>query len=269
MAFVNMSMTETGQLVDMKKKPYNSAYYKEISVGSANSAAAIIPVVQQLVSPTSVADIGCGTGIWLAEWQSKGVKDLLGVDGPYIQKDQLKISSDLFIVHDLEKPLEIKRKFDLVQSLEVAEHLRPEFAAPFIKNLCTLSDLVLFSAAIPAQGGLNHFNEQYPEYWISLFSQNNFSAYDSLRKNIWNNKLIDTCYRQNILLFVRNEVRHRYPAFTLAEEPILNLVHPETYDVRNRIIRDYEKITSNVFHANWYIAKKGIKKILKKIGLWA
>ena len=58
MAFVNMSMTETGQLVDMKKKPYNSAYYKEISVGSANSAAAIIPVVQQLVSPTSVADIG-------------------------------------------------------------------------------------------------------------------------------------------------------------------------------------------------------------------
>lgn len=268
MAFANMPMTETGQLVKMKKNPYNSVYYKNISAGSANSAAAIIPIVQQLVSPTSVADIGCGTGIWLAEWQRNGVKDLLGVDGDYIQNEQLKISKDIFIVHDLEKPLEIKRKFDMVQSLEVAEHLRPEFAAPFIKNLCTLSDLVLFSAAIPAQGGINHFNEQYPDYWTNLFIQNNFTAYDCLREKIWNNKTIDTCYRQNILLFIRNEVRHRYPIITLSEGSILNLVHPETYEVRNRIIQDYEKITSSLFHANWFIAKKGVKKILKKIGLW-
>jgi SAM-dependent methyltransferase len=252
----------------MTKNSYNSDYYKKIGAGSANSAAAIIPVVQKLVSPKSVADIGCGTGIWLAEWQRNDVNDIIGIDGAYILKEQLKINADLFIAQDLQMPIQIERKFDLVQSLEVAEHLKPEFAASFIKNLCGLSDLVLFSAAIPAQGGINHFNEQYPDYWISLFSQNNFTPYDCLRKIIWNNKTIDTCYRQNILLFVRNEVSHNYPAVTSTNEPILNLVHPETYDVRNSIIRDYEKITSTVFHANWFIAKKVVKKFLKKLGLW-
>lgn len=268
MEYANISKMGNGQSYKMTKYPYNKTYFEEIGIGSANSAAVVIPIVQQMLTPKSVVDIGCGIGIWLAEWQRHGVNDILGIDGEYIDKEQLKISPDFFLAQDLEKPFLGNRKFDLVQSLEVAEHLKHEFAANFISQLCNLGNIVLFSAAIPAQGGINHFNEQYPDYWINLFAQNNFTAYDCLRKIIWNYNAVDTCYRQNILLFIRNDIKQHFPNITGSEEPILNLVHPETYAVKNRIINDYEKITSSVLHATWFIFKKRMKKILKRLGLW-
>ena len=35
-------------------------------------------------------------------------------------------------------------------------------------------DAVLFSAAIPGQGGQDHLNEQWPEYWQKKFEVNGY-----------------------------------------------------------------------------------------------
>jgi len=37
-------------------------------------------------------------------------------------------------------------------------------------------DNVLFSAAIPNQGGTGHINEQWQEYWAEKFYANGFGA---------------------------------------------------------------------------------------------
>ena len=63
---------------------------------------------------------------------------------------------------DLAQPLQIDRRFDLALSLEVAEHLPPECGSEFVQTLTDLSSVILFSAAIPFQGGTDHLNEQWP-----------------------------------------------------------------------------------------------------------
>ncbi|MBD0362598.1 MAG: hypothetical protein ICV55_07480, partial [Coleofasciculus sp. C3-bin4] len=53
---------------------------------------------------------------------------MVGVDGDYVSEDTLVIPKEQFISFDLQKPLQINRQFDLVISLEVAEHLPAECA---------------------------------------------------------------------------------------------------------------------------------------------
>src|SRR5579862_3100091 len=65
----------------------------------------------------------------------------------------------------LDRPFNLGRSFDLAMSFEVAEHLPPDAAKGFVDSLTRLAPLVLFSAAIPFQGGVGHINEQWPEYW--------------------------------------------------------------------------------------------------------
>lgn len=123
-------------------------------------------------------------------------------------------------------------KFDLVESLEVAEHLKESSALNFVKLLCNLGDIVLFSAAIPMQGGTEHINEQPPKFWSDLFLQNNFVCIDKLRFMIWDDKDIECWYRQNILLFV---AEHRLDFFTnqgiSSTINPLHLVHYELFQL--------------------------------------
>jgi SAM-dependent methyltransferase len=112
----------------------------------------------------SVVDFGCGSGVWLAAWQRLVVDDVIGVDGEQA-RSSLKISAERFLAADLRKPIRLGRRFDLAQSLEVAEHLPPQSASVFVETLTTHAPLILFSAAVPGQGGEHHVNEQPPEYW--------------------------------------------------------------------------------------------------------
>jgi len=68
--------------------------------------------------------------------------------------------------------------------------------------LCSLSDRVLFSAAIPHQGGVGHTNEKFQSYWGELFRQNGFGASDT-QPDIRCNLDVELWYRQNIILYER------------------------------------------------------------------
>lgn len=251
----------------MKSKAYNKSFYELESAGSLMSAREVIPVVMQFIIPQSVIDIGCGTGTWLAEWAKKGVKDISGIDGGYINESQLIIHKDNFISRDLEKELNIQRQYDLVMSLEVAEHLSPQAAPVFIRSLCKLGNVILFSAAIPHQGGILHFNEQYPDYWIKLFAQNDFAPYDCIREKIWNNDNVNACYRQNILFFLKKSERDQYPQISCHNKAVLPLIHPEHYELKQRVIDDYKQIMKTPFHTGWFFMKKYTKAILRILGI--
>lgn len=214
------------------KKVYTDEFYNQISSGSLRSAKIIVPMIVELVKPKSVVDVGCGRGEFLSVFWNLGIKDILGIDGDHVDKNKLLIPKEFFLPWDLEKPLKIDRQFDLAISLEVAEHLSPTSAEIFVTTLTELAPVVLFSAAIPFQGGVRHINEQWPEYWVKLFEKKSFVPIDYLRWQIWNIQDIEVWYRQNVLLFVNKSYINKNKIFLELFErygKVLSVVHPELY----------------------------------------
>jgi SAM-dependent methyltransferase len=205
---------------DDQGKYYNPKFYRELA-SAQESAREILPIVLDVIKPASVIDIGCGTGNWLTIAHELGVHEILGVDGSWV-KGQLAISPENFIEHDLSTPLKLDRRFDLALSLEVAEHLPSSAARVFVQSLCAAADVVLFSAAIPGQGGRRHVNEQWPAYWAALFAEIQYHCYDFLRPKIWNNPRVTWHYAQNSMIFARAGSRHPFREPTTP----LPLVHP-------------------------------------------
>ena len=181
-----------------------------------------------LPSLKSVVDVGCGTGTWLANFKNLGVPYILGYDGHLRDLSLLEISSESFIQQDLTKPFVPPQRFDLAICLEVAEHLHEQSATTLVESICSLSDFVLFSAAIPGQGGLHHLNEQWQEYWVEHFNKKGYKAFDYIRPRIWNDSKIQFWYKQNILLFAKTE---KCSETKIPKDSFFNpnLVHPDLY----------------------------------------
>lgn len=185
---------------------YNDSFYIWVNDTALRSANALLPVLSKYISPTSVLDIGCGRGAWLSVWKNFGVQNVLGIDGSYVLSDSILIERNEFIASDLTVEIPVDRTFDLVQCLEVAEHLEPTVSEQFIKKIASHSNFVLFSAAQPGQGGENHINERMPSFWAKVFEDNGFYCYDFLRPEICQNENISKWYRYNILFFVRSSI---------------------------------------------------------------
>jgi SAM-dependent methyltransferase len=209
--------------------PYDDAFFRDRSA-SRRSADVVVPLVLELTSPASVVDVGCGTGSWLASFRANGVEDVLGIDGDYVPRAQLEIPSELFEAHDLTQPFILDRRFDLVLSLEVGEHLPESSARGFVESLVALSDLVLFSAAVPEQYGEHHVNEQWQDWWARLFEVYGYVAVDAVREHIWDDERVSWWYAQNTLLYVSEKELARRPALHREHDAAralpLRIVHP-------------------------------------------
>jgi len=183
---------------------YDDEFFSYIEEGSKRSAQVIVPLMRSLLKINSVLDVGCGRGVWLKEWGNCGVSDFFGVDGAYVDDAQLIIAHDRFAKCDLSHIFDLKRRFDLVQSLEVGEHIANESAEIFVASLAAHGDAILFSAAVPGQGGEFHVNEQPYTYWRDKFAAHGFRTFDWLRPRIRRVAAIETWYRYNTLLFARD-----------------------------------------------------------------
>lgn len=127
--------------------------------------------------PDTYLDVGCGSGAMVKFARECGV-DAVGVD---------VIAKSPDVQHDLRKPLDLNRTFQLVTSIEVAEHLPGENAETFVANITKhmhTGSLLVFTAAIPGQPGDNHVNCQPKVYWQQLFSKQGVTSssadYDAL-----------------------------------------------------------------------------------------
>lgn len=213
--------------------PYDTAFYQHQQDGSLQSAREIVPHILELAAPVSVIDVGCGVGGWLRVFQEHGVGTIAGVDGDWVDEEMLQIPRTAFHRADLSRPFHVAGRFDVALSLEVAEHLPPESAAGFVASLTALAPIVVFSAAIPFQGGVEHKNEQWPEYWAALFANHGYVAVDCLRRRVWQNENARFWYAQNMMMFVREdqlgalrdpETRQGHRAGSM-----LSIVHPKQY----------------------------------------
>jgi len=215
--------------------PYSTEFYLSQREGSLRSAKSVLPTIFDLVHPKSVVDVGCGVGTWLSVAQQLGVEDIVGLDGDYVDRMLLVIPTEKFITCDLAGPLPVQRSFELALCLEVVEHLPPSAAAQIIAELARLAPVVLFSAAIPGQGGTHHVNEQWPEYWQELFARHGYLFCDCIRPRAWNDSDIEICYRQNAFLVAHKSWLRLRPELQPAMEPLAR-VHPALWNMSTRAV---------------------------------
>lgn len=155
---------------------YNEKFYDGLKAGSNASAEKIVPIVLGALKtvPSSIVDFGCGTGAFLSVFKRYLVDvKILGLDFGEVSSN-LQIDESEFKRADLSKACGLSQRYDLCVSLEVAEHINEEYADVFLDNLCNASDLILFSAALPKQGGGRHVNEQNITYWADKFLQRGY-----------------------------------------------------------------------------------------------
>ncbi len=209
--------------------------YEKIREGAKRSAAVIVPAVHKLVRPDTVIDVGCGEG-WFAREFAKLGCEVVGADESVAEEDSGSVIDGVtFFKRTL--PQGFTMNYDLAVCLEVAEHLPEEDAGRLVRSLCEAAPVVLFSAAIPNQGGLGHINEQWPAYWASLFRLHDYTVAD-IRDRFWDDGRIEPWYRQNLLIFgslaadwMTNSRLRELSELPTTKKPCA-LVHPDIYGWR-------------------------------------
>lgn len=193
----------------------------------------------------SAIELGAGSGAWLKAFKDSAGEsaEILGLDGSsygregYLQpKEFIKCDLQSISVEDI-----ISRRgkrYDLSISTEVAEHLSEKCAQQFIANLCAGSDRVLFSAAIPYQGGNHHINEKRQSYWRDIFIQQGYRPIDCIRPHFWSDSEIDCMVRQNMILYVKQELfDDDIKRFDCANIPF-DVVHPEVFEMKMKLFQE-------------------------------
>lgn len=204
---------------------FTNEIYAMIREGAQRSAGVVVPLVLECLSPKLVLDVGCGEGWWGKAFEEAGC-NVAGLDGP----EATPVIRHL--VRDLAHPGSLTAsRWDLAVCLEVAEHLAPQHADSLIKRLCTAAPVVLFSAAIPGQGGVGHLNEQWPGYWVEKFDANGYACSGALRWQIWDDDRVENWYRQNLIVAAAAPATLPF-WFDTPLAPVWPVVHPVLYDAR-------------------------------------
>lgn len=216
---------------------YSRNFYNELEVTSKKSAQALVPLLNRLFKPRSVVDVGCGSGEFLRAFIDYGVQDSLGIEGVWLsqQSESAQLPSITYL--DLEKEWSLERRFDIALCLEVAEHLTPEGGKNLIRSLSRVATRVIFSAALPGQGGTHHINEQFPGYWITEFLNCGLGLELDLRGAIWRDKRIAPWYRQNLMIF-----SHQAHGYAKGSERYVKL-HDEIY---TELLSTKKKLTKKI-----------------------
>jgi len=184
---------------------YSSEYYTYVDVEASRSAPVIVESVVSHFAPRSLIDVGCGTGALLAAFTAKGIStvglEYSSAGLKFCARRGLNVHR-FDIENDLQQDIGV---FDLAVCFEVAEHLSEKFADRLVDLLVSLAPTVVFTAAVPGQGGgADHINEQPNEYWIAKFERRGYRLLQDITKEWrqdWGSKDVAGFYAQNIMAF--------------------------------------------------------------------
>lgn len=177
----------------------------EKRIESEKSALEIVPILYEIFCPKSVVDVGGGVGTWLEPFQKYENVRVCCVEGGYVRKNY-RLNEDTLIEKDLEQRICLDQQFEMAISLEVAEHLSEKRADSFIDDLVELSGIIVFSAAVVFQPGDHHVNCKKSSYCKKLFEERHYKRIDCIRPLIASNVNIAWWYKNNIFIYVKEEM---------------------------------------------------------------
>lgn len=134
-------------------------------------------ILYELWHPYTVYDLGCGIGSLLEgfHWQGCEISGSeLGYNSAkrYMNKAVRASTYEADatkMIYEKKTNMAIMKKYNLVMSMEVAEHLPPAGSGIFCKNLVRLSNRRIFLTAAPkGQRGTGHINCKTQGYWRDL-----------------------------------------------------------------------------------------------------
>jgi len=120
--------------------------------------------------PKSYLDVGSGTGVMVNTAEKLGVTTVNGLD-------QLpRPNHPKLLQVDLRQFQPLPIQYDLVTSIETAEHIEPEYADALVSTIAMASaKRIVFTAAMPGQIGHGHVNCQPMYYWREKFHNLGFT----------------------------------------------------------------------------------------------
>jgi SAM-dependent methyltransferase len=122
--------------------------------------------------PASVLDAGCAMGFLVEALRERGV-EAYGVDISEYAISQVHESvSEFCEVRSLADGL--PRRYDLIVSIEVLEHIPPAETSAAIANLCGASDRLLLSTTPDDYAEATHLNVQPAEAWSAALAAEGF-----------------------------------------------------------------------------------------------
>jgi hypothetical protein len=221
----------------------SSWIFGDIEQRKVNASKVLSTVFEVIGLPDSFLDVGGGAGSWCGAAKDLGVQRVCLIDACPPHQVIPELSVHEHVQADLEAGIPSQGFFDLVACIEVIEHISSPSANRLIKQITDCTNLVLFSAAIPGQGGIGHINERLHEYWHDRFAEHSFEKYDIIRPLMLSNSSIPSIYRQNLVVYAKKgfaEFLAGYPSVCedielIRTEHLKTLYHRESIDLKTAL----------------------------------
>jgi SAM-dependent methyltransferase len=150
---------------------YDREFHTSIENDEHPQAVRLAEYISKHIPCESFLDFGCSTGLYLREVQERlpAVRTIGYEFSPEAVQNALCPN---VCQTDLTQKLEtLKTPNTLGLCLEVLEHIDDSQWKPVLENIVTLCDKVIFSAAVPGQGGVGHINCRPKIDWIKRFHE--------------------------------------------------------------------------------------------------
>jgi SAM-dependent methyltransferase len=189
-------------------KLYDAKYFRFVERTTARSAKAISSSIVQSLHPSSLIDVGCGTGVLIECLQEQGVQ----VKGLELAEAALNLCRERrldvikFDVCTDRLPPEFAHA-DVAVSMSVGHQLSEAFADRYVDVLCQIAPTVVFSSATPGRGDRKPLNEQPHQYCIDKFAEREYRFDESLSKqwrHDWKAQKAAPWFQQDVMIFYKN-----------------------------------------------------------------
>lgn len=211
------AITRLGERIGSERLTYNFLAQYGFTRSARRCAGPFsIAIRKHFPTAQSIVDVGCGPGIFVARFSEDGL-DAMGLEySPRLRKKAKRLGVRV-LPFDISKSSNhpFEKRFDIALSSEVAEHICEDLADAFVDYFDGLSEIVIFTAAQPGQGGTGHVNEQSPDYWRKKFRKIGLNYNDGLTKS-FRSTLLDngafTYVTDNLSVFVSFNCRQQFSA---------------------------------------------------------
>jgi SAM-dependent methyltransferase len=244
---------------------YDWDYFAE-GIFDTNYEAIALAIVETY-RPQSVLDAGCGPGKLSRAMARLGVR-VMAVDGysaPDFGDSGVRFHRvDLNDAGALTAALR-GETFDLAICVEVAEHLSPTSGSPLVDELSRAAPVIVFSAAVPGQGGQGHIHLRPRDYWHREFATRGYLCADRIRGRLRVESGVAPWYVYNVIDYVRAG----HPLEPMAPEVIERLLASESH-VTSEVFRRGDQLAGltarmRQFPINWALAMRTtLKRLMRR-----